>query len=64
MKLLRLWRNYTHCNGIEWCDIRLIFTVDGAVQFRDSLSFASDGTERENRAGIERLRRASRRRQP
>jgi hypothetical protein len=42
MKLLRLWKTYTPHQGITWCDIHLVFTVDGTERFKDSLRANAD----------------------
>ena len=39
MQLLRLWKKYEHRDGTEWCDISLVFTVDGLERFKDLLTF-------------------------
>jgi hypothetical protein len=42
MRLLRLWKIFTKPKGITWCDIHLVFTVDGVERFKDSLRVNAD----------------------
>jgi hypothetical protein len=41
MQLLRLRKDYTNYNGVEWCDITLLFTVDGVERFKHLITIPS-----------------------